>query len=135
MEKIPIQKTKKNLLNINHSGFQPEYFCENQLLSNLHNICAGFDKNPPFEVGSSQVIFLGYFIVFLSNGYKRVTIIDQNSDLLPILTSVPQGSVLGPLLCLISNNLPDALEVIAKLFAKKIIFQSLLLWLICQTIE
>ena len=40
------------MLNVNLSGFQPADSCEYQLLSINHNICAGFDQNPPLKVRS-----------------------------------------------------------------------------------
>ena len=64
---------------------------------------------------------LGLLQSFLSNRYQRVTINGQTTDWLPRLASVPQQSILGPLLFLIYiDDLPDSLELLAKLFAENI---------------
>ncbi len=55
---------------------------------------------------------------FLSDRRQRVSIEDIKSDWIKILSGVPQGSVLGPLLFLIFiNDLPEVVECCIKLFA------------------
>ena len=55
---------------------------------------------------------------YLTNRHQRVLLNGQNSAWAPVLTSVPQGSILGPLLFLIYiNDLPNGLKFNAKLFA------------------
>ena len=41
---------ENKLLSPNQSGFRPNDFCENQLLSIVHSIYADFDQSPSLEV-------------------------------------------------------------------------------------
>ena len=55
---------------------------------------------------------------FLTNRSQQVIINNKSSDHLPVLSRVPQGSVLGPLLfiCYI-NNLPNNISSTIRLYA------------------
>ena len=56
--------------------------------------------------------------LFLSNGYQRVLLNEQSSTWLPIIASVLQGFILGPLFILIYiNGLSKNLSSTTKLFA------------------
>jgi hypothetical protein len=65
---------------------------------------------------SSEVI--NWTRSFLYGRIQQVVVDGQNSDNLPVLSSVPQGSVLGPCLFLsYINDLPDSVKGKVRLFA------------------
>ena len=54
------------------------------------------------------VNLLRWFQCYLKNRKQRVTVLGATSDLLPVTSGVPQGSILGPALFLLYvNNLAD----------------------------
>ena len=58
-----------------------------------------------YEFGGN---LLRWFQSCLENRKQRVTVLGATSDLLPVTSGVPQGSILGPALFLLYvNNLPN----------------------------
>ena len=70
------------------------------------------------EVYGISGFFLRWIKCFLSDRSQKVCIKGVLSDSLPVLSGVPQGSVIGPLLFLIYiNDLLDGISSRGKLFA------------------
>ncbi|XP_065679753.1 uncharacterized protein LOC136094094 [Hydra vulgaris] len=130
-----------SLLNENQHGFRKNKSCTTNLsetldiitdaLENDHSVNMlyldfekAFDKVPHSRLitkhHSYGIVrnYLGWIENFLTNRKQRVVLGDTVSDWLPVISGVPQGSVLGLLLFLIFINiLPDQVKNPIKLYA------------------
>ena len=132
---------KNNILFQNQHGFQSRVSCETQLIQftqDLYNtlnekgqtdvIVMDFSK--AFDKVDHQRLLLklhrlginnkviSWIQSFLSNRSQSVVLDGEHSDSCPVLSGVPQGSVLGPCLFLMYiNDMPDTIKSNIRLFA------------------
>ena len=122
-------------------GFRHGHSCETQLLLTLHDITQIYDKKQQIDVAildfskafdtvpherllhklhhyGIEGTTLSWIKAFLTNRSQRVIVEGEASESVKVLSGVPQGTVLGPLLflCFI-NDLPSHVTSQARLFA------------------
>ena len=128
------------------SGYVPGDSSIAQLLSIIHEIQTAFDTNPAVDVRGVFLVISKEFdevwrdgIIFklkaygiegelltllknyLENREQRVVLNGHTSEWRKIMSAVPQGPVLGPLLFLLYiNYLPDGINLLCKIFADDI---------------
>ena len=73
----------------------------------------------PFNLGVNLKGVVSWIKTFLQERNQSVVVEGKQSPLVPVMSGVPQGSVLGPRLFLsYKNDLPDSLKSRARLFAE-----------------
>ena len=132
---------RNNLLSNCQHGFRPRRSCETQLLEVLEDWSQLIETKSPvdavyldfskaFDSVPHERLMMklaGYGVRdkllrwiknFLSNRFQRVVVGSSFSDWAPVVSGVPQGSVLGPILFLVYiNDLPDSVKSTIKIFA------------------
>ena len=136
---------RNRLFTPSQSDSLPGDSCIAQLLSIIHEIQTDFDENPTVDVRGvfldlskafdkvwhDGIIFklkaelLSLLKNYLENREQRVVLNGRTSEWRKIMSGIPQGSVLGPLLFLIYiNDLPDGINSLCKIFADDTSFFS-----------
>jgi len=122
-------------------GFRSGFSCDSQLLSTVHDLMSIFDRKKQVDVAvldfskafdvvphrrllgklrhcGIDELTLAWIDSFLSGRSQRVIVDGVCSGWSPVLSGVPQGTVLGPLLFLIYiNDLHDCVTSRVQLFA------------------
>jgi len=123
------------------SGFIKNDSTTNQLVSIYHTFCQALDEGKEvraifcdiskafdrvwhrglihkFKVNGLSGVLLNWFQDYLSGRSQRVVLSGTYSEVLPICSGVPQGSILGPLLFLVYiNDIVEDINSTIRLFA------------------
>ena len=132
---------KHNLLHPNQHGFRKKLSCETQLIQFIQDLSDTLnekgqtdiivmDFSKAFDKVDHQRLLLklhrlginhdviNWIGSFLSGRTQRVVLEGEESGSCPVMSGVPQGSVLGPCLFLLYiNDMPDTIQSNIRLFA------------------
>ena len=132
---------QNQILHSNQHGFRKKRSCESQLIITLNDIASSFDNGKQIDsilldfskafdkVDHEKLILkLEYYGIngkiimwirnFLYNRTQKVVVNGNESSSKCVLSRVPQGSVLGPLLFLVYiNDLPEKISSTIRIFA------------------
>ena len=148
-----------------HYGFRSQRSCETQLVQFFHDLVSNLDRALNRYQRQTDVIIMDFANAFdkvphrsllykldyygirgsthkgitswLSGRFQKVVLDGQASDPVPVLSVVPQGSVLGPVLFLIFiNDLPENIRSSVRLFADDcVLYRNIESSMDCQILQ
>ena len=155
----------ENILADCQHGFRSQRSCETQLVQFYHDLVSNLDRAVGRGHRQTDVIVMDFAKAFdkvphkrllykldfygirgsthkwidswLSERSQKVVLDGRASDPVPVLSGVPQGSVLGPVLFLIFiNDLPDNIRSSVRLFADDcVLYRNVKSSLDCQILQ
>ena len=162
---ISLLLTSENILADCQHGFRSQRSCETQLVQFYHDLVSNLDRAVGRGHRQTDVIVMDFAKAFdkvahkrllykldfygirgsthkwidswLSERSQKVVLDGRASDPVPVLSGVPQGSVLGPVLFLIFiNDLPDNIRSSVRLFADDcVLYRNVKSPLDCQILQ